>query len=660
MNELELTKATKEEIESIKEATFGTWLNLNLSEEKIQEITDNILKEIDEIEEERKPFYTKIKQYRNQYKQLVEETSLPFPGCFNLCVPLTIKVVDTCVSQTEEAFEDVDPKWAIMTPPDKNLAVARDMQEKILDYYSDTEMENSDAWGKAYHDAFLLGTGWLCMLFKREFIKIRDFIEYSSLTQFQNDYPDDWQRFPKYVEALAKGDVLKLIIEKNQEIVRSARAEHENWENIYVHTNTKGLEGILKARIIARYVPKRWEEIYIDESKSDFIKGVSEKLKKKTSGKSDVIDPEYLKKVYDTFEVQYFTDVDGDDIEERCLFNIEREHKLCLRAIRYPYNHMHPYVIPYYIQNTEDCIYGIGLGEKLQNLNIVLNAIVSNTLNSATIANAMSLKVRSGSDALRSLYEKQWYPGSIMELINLDDVQQLQFSTPNISGLINLFVLIERFGEDVSGIVNYTSGQESADDPQAPASKAIALMRKAEIKLRRYIKTLKRSNNEAGYQALRLINQYVPKKKIAKILGISENEITDIFQYPLKTITQSSGFAIERMFEKRDNTEMISRLFQDPMIGGDAKRRAVGYRILARDFGSNWDKKIEYLVPTVEELQAQEDKIKQEKDQKKIDVIKQAASKVLEQGGNPEEAREVGLQAGKSYDNMLIQSQEKK
>ena len=118
-------------------------------------------------------------------------------------MPLTPKNVDACVAQTEEAFEDVDPKWAIQTPPDKNLVESRDIQEKALDYYSDSEMEDVDAWGKVYHDAYLLGTGWLSMIFKREFIKVRDFVEYDALDKFQSDYPDDWQKYPKYVEALS-------------------------------------------------------------------------------------------------------------------------------------------------------------------------------------------------------------------------------------------------------------------------------------------------------------------------------------------------------------------------------------------------------------------------------------------------------------------------
>lgn len=647
--DIDFTKVAQKVIDKMEETplSLGSWLEINLSDEKIQEITDNILVKIDEIDEERKPIFEKVKQYRNQYKQIVQDTSLPFAGCFNLCVPLTPKNVDACVAQTEEAFEDVDPKWTIETPPNKALVEVRDIQEKALDFYSDSEMEDVDAWGKIYHDAYLLGTGWLSMVFKREFMKVRDFVEYDSLEKFQKDYPTDWQKYPKYVEALANGDTVKLVVEYKQEIVRSAKPEHTEWEDVYVPLRTNGLEGMLKARIAARYVPKRWEEILISEREGDYRPGVAETLKRKmgSEGIGDEIDPEYLKKTFDTFEVIYFVDIDDDEIEERCLFNVEKSHKLCLRAIRYPYNHNRPYLIPYYIQRTNNTIYDIGMGEKLQPLNIALNAIINHVLNASVIANSLSLKVRSGTSAVRALFQHRWYPGSILELMNPDDVQQFNFSTPNLSSLINLFAIVERFGEDISGLVNYTFGQESQDDPQAPASKTIALMRKSEIKLRRYIKNLKRSNNEAGYQALRLIYQYVPKTRIAKILGIDVAKVTEVFQYPMKAITQSSGFAIEKMFEKRDNMQMIDLLMKDPLIAGDPKRRVIGYRILAKDWGSNWDKKIEYLVPTVQELEAQEEQARQMAQQKKTEFLKRAATEALEKGASPEEAKEVAMKA---------------
>jgi len=657
--DVDISQLDKKVIKENEEAplSLGSWLDLNLTADNLQIIVDNMLDEIDIIDTDRKPLYGKIKEYRNQYDLTVEDTSTPFPSCFNLCVPITPKNVDACVAQTEEAFEDVDPKWAIQTPPDKKLVNARDMQEKTLDYYSDSEMEDAEAWTKTYHDAFLLGTGWICMVFKRSFEKVRDFVEYDNLETFQKDFPDDWQKYPKYIEKLAIGEKINMVLEYNQEIIRSPKPEHAKWEDIYVPIATEGLAGMLKARIVARYVPMRWEEIFMQEKQGDYIAGVAEKLKYKMGkeGLSEDLDPDFLKKVYDTYEVMYFVDIDNDNIEERCLFNIEKEHKLGLRAIRYPYNHNRPYVIPYYIQDTHSGIYQPGLGQKLSDINIALNAILNHTLNASVIANSLSLKVRQGSDALKALFEHRWYPGSILELMNVDDVQQFTFNTPNLSSLINLFAVVERFGEDVSGIVNYMIGKESPDDPDAPASKTFALMKKAELKLRRYIKCLKRSNNEAGYQALRLIYQYIPKSRIAEILGIEENKVAPLFQYPLKTITQASGFALEKMFEKRDNMQMLGMLMKDPEIFGNIRKRMTLYRIVGETFGSDWDKKLERVLPSDDKLKQREEAAKRKMQDKRAEIIRRTSAEVLKKGGTPKQAKEMAMRAANRFEEMASQ-----
>lgn len=660
MGEVKVTMDNKipEELEE-KPLSMGSWLNLNLSDEDAQELTNNILEKIDQIDDDRKSYENKVTEYRNQYDQMVEDTSLPFAGCYNLCVPATVKTVDACISQTEEAFEDVDPKWSIMVPNNKDFIPSRDMQEKLLDHFSDTDMEDTDAWTMVYHDAFLLGTGWLAMVFRREFARTRSYKKYETFEDFQLDFPKDYdKKYAKYSEMLIKGNSVNLIIEKNEPIYDSPKPEHVQWEDVFVPIDTNGLEGMLKARIIARRQWKRWEEIKIMEKEGDFRPGVSNTLKYKLDGlgkPTTEIDPKYMKESYETYEVIYFYDIDGDGIEERCMFNIERSRKLCLRDIRYPYDHDRPYLIPYYTQKTRPGIYQPGLGEKLQQLNIAMNATINQVLNASVIANSLSLKVRQGSDAVRALYEHQWYPGSILELMNLDDVQQFNLSTPNLSGLISLFGILEKFSQDVSGIVNYLVGQESADDPEAPASKTMALMKKAELKLRRYIKTLKRSNNEAGYQALRLIHQFVPKKRIALILGIDVAEVSKLQIYPFKAITQSSGFAIEKMFEQRDDMQMSQMLLADPLVQSDPKRRVTTYRIIARDKGSNWDKKIEYILPTVEELQAEEDAAKKAAADKKQQMIIQAVHGAKDQGASDEEATQVGQQASRTYDNMLEQ-----
>ena len=574
--------------------------------------------------------------------------------CFNLNVPIITKYQDACVSQTEEAFEDVDPKWTVEMPYNRKLEPYIKDQTTILDYYSDTEMEDTDVWTKIYHDAFLLPCGWGGMVYKREVERIRTRKTYRNIQEFQRDFPDDFEKYPNYIKKLEAGKVVEIIAEYNQEMSRSPRPEHYEWEDIVVPLETDGLEGMKKARLVARRIMKRWEDIATLEQEGDYNKGVSNELQWSPELDKDgakQFDADYMKKEYTTWEVTYFVDIDDDGQEERCMFNIEEDRKVCLRDIRYPYDHYRSYIIPFYIQKTRTGIYQPAMGEKLMHVNIAANATLNNTLNASTIANSLSLKVRSGTDAVRALYEHKWYPGSILELSHLDDVDQFQFGTPNLAGLINLFAIIERFGEDVSGIVNYQVGKESPDDPTAPASKAFALMRKAEIKLRRYIKCLKRSNNEMGYQALRLIYQFTPKQRLAEILGTTVDKVSDYKTLPIKCKTQATGFSLEKMFAKRDNMQMIGMLLKDPMVAGDPLKRAQVYEIVAEEHGSNWDKKLRKVI-SVEEVKEKQKAAQDAEQEKEMEIGRNAAKQVLEQGGDEKAAKDAGDQAIKLFRTM--------
>ncbi|MBU1374304.1 MAG: hypothetical protein KJ820_16370 [Bacteroidetes bacterium] len=654
-----LEKSSEEELSPKKPLSYGSYLTLDLSDEEADRHKQYILDSIDDIVEDpdRKAEMDMAEVYRNQYAGVVGKK---FPDWgFNLDMRLTPKIQDAVVAQTEEAFDDADPHWSVGPIVNKDVMAVRDKQETVLDYFEDTEMDNVEDIESIRHDSYLFGLGWEAMIFSRKFERMRQLKKYETLEEFISDFPNDYQKYKKHIEDLANGKPVVLVVNYNQEMRRSPYRKFVEYEDAIVPITAKGVDGVNAASLKGRRVWLKWAEIKELEEDGDYIKGVSEKLRwkvKPTKDNKDELDSDYLTKDYETFEMIYdaeFT-VDGKKQVIRTLWNIEKEHGVLLRKIRYPYHHNRCYLIPHCIQYTRPGLFQDGIGKKLHDLHIAANATINHILDASIIANSLTLKTRKGSGAAQKIYEHQWYPGSVLELQNVDDAQQFSFGTPNLQSLIQLFSIIERFGSDVTGVVNYTMGIADPEDPEAPASKTIALMRKAEIKLRRYVKNLKRSENEAGYQALRLIYQFTPAEKLGVILGDAEGvDITKQFlQTPLKVITNASGFAIEKIFAKRDDMMMMGNLLKEPLVGGDPIRRSRLWYTVAKDFGSNWDKKIIGIVPTPEELEAEKQRMLQEKQQKKISAIQQAAQKALEAGASPESAREVGLQAGKFFEEM--------
>jgi hypothetical protein len=535
-------------------------------------------------------------------------------------------------------------------------------------------MHDSEVWGKAYHDAFLLGNGWIGMPYKREFERVKEYVIYTSVDQFITDYPDDYQRYPKILDKLNAGETVKLIIDKNQEICRSPVPEKYEWEDVFVPLKTKGLAGIHKAHIVARRIWKTWAQIYENEERKgkkgmisgDYIPGTADKIKYKVENSLADIDPEYTTKEYETFEAIYFATIGKDNpIPVRLLVNIilpqnqvsENEpaaRVVPARIIRYPYFHNRSYILPVTIKTDKPGIYQEGFGAMLQDIHIAANATLNHVLDASVIANSLSLKAREGSDGARRVYEHKWYPGSVLELANMDDVQQFTFNTPNLSSLINLFVIIERFAGDATGVVNYLLGQEDASDPNAPGVKQRALTRKAELKLRKYIKNIRRSINESGYQALRLIYQFTPSETLEQIIGEPVDDSKEFMRPALKTVAQATAFDLDTMMMKSDSLSFLQILAKmEPLFMQNPVARMRGWKILARNWGSSWDKWITQILPSPEEVQAQMDEAKAQAQAKRTGVGVKSATSVKEQGGSDDDARAAGLRAIEAYDRMM-------
>lgn len=652
--------------------SFGSWMRLNLSEEKTQQIADNVFKEILKISQERKEIEEDIISYRNQYYGRVQEKVIPYADCFNLNVPITPKIVDAGEAQCEEAFEEVDPKWQVGPSTRTDLMGIHDQQEKVLDHYEDIEMHDSEAWGKVYHDSFLLGNGWLGMPYKREFERIKEYREYGSIEEFSADFPDEWNKHTKILDKLNKGEKVKLIVSCNQEICRSPVPEKYEWEDVFAPLKTKGLRGIHKARIVARRIMKTWHEIYEQEEKKgkngllsgDFFPGTADKIKYRIDNSKADIDPDYVNKDYETFEAIYFAKIDDNPIPARLLVNIilpqskladgdSASRVVPARIIRYPYFHNHSYIIPVTIKTDKPGLYQDGFGAMLQDIHIAANATLNHVLDASVIANSLSLKAREGSSGASRVYEHKWYPGSVLELAHMDDVQQFTFNTPNLSSLINLFVIIERFAGDATGVVNYLLGQEDASDPNAPGVKQRALTRKAELKLRKYIKNIRRSVNEAGYQALRLLYQFTPTDTLSEIIGEKVDGSKQFMKPALKTVTQATAFDLDTMLMKSDSLNFLGQLTKlEPMFVNNPVARMRAWRILARNWGSNWNKYIEQLLPKPEVIEAQQQEAQQKAQEKRINVGIQASIKAKQAGASDQEAQAVGLRALEVYDAM--------
>ena len=138
---------------------FADYLKITLTEEERRVLAKELLTQIDDILAARASLEARVKSYRNQYRQVVATSSHPFPGAFQLNVPVTTKQLDTALAETSEVFDLVDPKWTVQGPPNPTLKAAIDLQQQTLDAYEDL-VDGAFVSPQTFFDAWLLGTGW--------------------------------------------------------------------------------------------------------------------------------------------------------------------------------------------------------------------------------------------------------------------------------------------------------------------------------------------------------------------------------------------------------------------------------------------------------------------------------------------------------------------
>lgn len=603
-----------------KPLAFADYLTIDLTAEQQATLAAELLQQIDDILTERKDEEQRVKEYRAMYRQLLSEAGMPFPGAFNVNAPIVVDKTDTAMAETEDIFDSADPRWTLQGPPSDEFDAAVELQQDVLDTYEDLVQESKTS-PKVFFDAWLLGTGWEARVFKRKFLDIMDRRTWRSEQEFREEFPDAAEEHQDVLTLLKAGKEVTRIVEYRQEVLNAAVSEHVEWEDGIVPLNTQGLLGMLDAPLVVRRLWLRHSQIAELERDGDYNKGVADELMYhpleagKAAGGERQLNPDYRRNPIETFECRYWMRIpDGTDragnAKERlvcCLINVERQHNLILRSIRYPYFHGRPYLIPHHIQETEHGIYQPGLGHKLSQLNLTMNALLSHILNAGLLATSVSMKVRTNTDAARAAVEHQWYPGSIMELSNLDDLQQMEFATPNLEPMVKMFATMMGFADSVTGLNAYLGGQTDPSDQDAPGNKAAMLLKRSSKKLRRYVNCLRQSVDESGLQSLRLIYQYVPAARIAKAIGRSEEDVRTHMHVPLPTVAHAVAFDADRAARQAEDELFFKLLINEPLVARFPTKRVKLYRILAENQSSRWRGKMDEVLPEDAELQALED-----------------------------------------------------
>jgi hypothetical protein len=368
------------------------------------------------------------------------------------------------------------------------------------------------------------------------------------------------------------------------------RAKFVNLKDFYVRLNTDGYAGLKTTKLIVKRENYNYWELLTEEKKGNFTdieKLVSdEKTPDKKIANYENLDWDVLKCTY------YFKLDEKDEEATKIVCWISEEKKIILGVADYPWYAIDCVYIPYYYKKKYEGFYQPGIAEDLTDNNLAENAILNLTLEGAYIGNTVT-PITKDPKVMAQFLEKRFTHGVPIEgdAKNIDFLQKYMRPT-DIGGLIMQYLV--KGDDDASHITSGMSGQETPSDPNAPASKTIALLRQSGIDIDDFIMHVIPSFNEIGYILLNMYYQmskegvdYQPRPE--RVVGKNPFATLERNDMIARTNLQAMAYAyqFDKVNEKNEDLALYQVVRQEPLI---AKNPEAVYTLL-KNIVENWSVK---------------------------------------------------------------------
>ena len=644
-NEYKIEKA-----EPLKEETdtpaYMTQLELN--EDQKKRLSVEIFKEKNAIDDEREKAHLveKWDALDNQYDGKPEEN---IDQQFNVHWPITAIKTDSITHAAKKAFLEADPTFSVSPRPEYaregGLTVCEGQQD-YLDYKLDEgEIPFKAPMGKVFHSAVLKDGGILKITHRfateererRESYKgnpkyeqdprtsIPVLVSNDGLQEFLNRYPDAPTKYPAYVNKLEAGKEIEIVVKYEETTYNDPYPKYVPLKNFGCRLATEGYEGLKHTRLIYEKMSYTWWELKKEEKEGKFsdideLKYEYDKGKKRASVKGDgeVLRQNYESETFNVFECVFWFSEKESDTERRIVCWIEEESRKVIGAIRYPYDTIDCYYVPFFISHKKEGFYQTGVGERVTDINIAGNAFLNLLLGALYMRN-MITPVTKDQDVLDQFLERSWTHGlPIIADPGTVDFLQKYMAHIDVKGMITIVQFLERAADDVTKVSSYTTGRESALDPEAPARKTLALMRQSSENVGEYIAALNISFNEVAHIILQMTAQitkdsrsYRPREKTEAVTG--ENPFKTLTRSDMVARTniqsQSLTFNIDKQEERQGDLTLFQILRPDPFFQQFPESIYLLMKNIIKGWSPKWRIQADKLLPPLEQFKAGQAKL---------------------------------------------------
>lgn len=633
--------------------------NIELTPEQQTRIVEEICNELDVIEQERKElgiidhWDALDAQYEGEMEEMEDME-------FGLHKHSTKNKVDSVERAVKKSFFDIDPMFSITPRPGYEKQGGKevtDRQTEFLDQRLDEVIPLEQMFPKTAHNAVLKGVGVLSFFplidvqdrqreecYEGKLVPLRDKKNQvirdangaprminQGLKEFLSNYPEAATdpQYAGYIKRLQNNEKIHIVVQYKTIEYNDPWPQNVNPKMFWVRKGVDGYRGLCNAHSYAEQKEFTWWDLRKERDKFNFYN--LDKLihdKKESDSKTESADKNanpyeekpragYEKETFEIFLCVHTTKVpvkgiDGQDTEEerKGIFWIDRERKVMVGSINYPFYGFSSFYLPFNVSDKHEGWYKPGIGKYLTDSNIAQNAFLNFTLQGFWQANTIT-PITKDPKVQSQFLEKEWAHGVPLET-NPGDIRFLnEYMKPyDVGRALSLIQYLVQGDEDATGIPSVLTGRESPVDPTAPAAKHLAQIEQGNANVSEFVKAMLPSFNMIPVIILQMYYQMANEALKYKVKTDAVTG-TDIFeqitrdQLVARTNIQSRAiqYSHDKLREKKEDLALYQVVRQEAMVAKNPKAVYELLKNLIVGWSPKWKNNVDLILPPFEEFQ---------------------------------------------------------
>lgn len=560
---------------------------------------------------------------------------------FNIHAPIMGNKVDDIARSIVQATTEGETLWSVSPraefqgEAEQGTIIAK-KQEDWLEYKMTEVVPLKEKYTLCYHDTVLKGNGiikWFHEIDTRVRVREEQYqgdpivevnpqtgeqaVENKGLEELLENHGERLERddpgaLKSYVRQLGEGKKISLKVKYRETIINDPMPTFVKIQDFYCDWTVESYRELTKVNTYERMdINHRFLKNEEEEGRfyniDKLFSSEDDDDEKKISVEERMKPTEILMCVMDTKLKE------ADKTKTRAIFWISPEKKMMIGSILYPAINIDSVYVPFWIKKNRSGFLQQGIGADLLDLNLASNAIINGSLEGVARTNMITPIVEPGSSALEQFQDNEFTHG--MYLLK-DKDESLDFVNNHMKpfDIASTLLLDQHIGRVMgdASVSDLKSGRESAIDPTAPASKTLALIQQADIKIQGYIREILPSFNKTADIVLQYYHQIT---KEGQKYRVRTESLTG--QNPFDTITraemggrmliesQASSFDFDKLSLKRDMLALLQVLRQEPIFNQNPENVYNYFRMMIKAWHPIIRNKIDQILPDPREFEQQ-------------------------------------------------------